>query len=254
MDKNAKKRGRKPKGGKLLDPPDETEELAQVLVQNIILHLKCRSRDLASELSEAVVEPYCTETAFADVPTAVPAKDSVQTKLRDLAAQLHINDAAKRSDCFWCTCAFDTTPVFLPKARTVAGKFQVYGCFCCPECAAAYLFQEPRLDYAVRFERYHLLNYLYGAAYGYKKSILLAPAPHYLLEKFYGTLTIEEYRAVVRSTPVVVMDKPISLQFPEIGETMDVTLPTNPGAASSAASAPTPGYRLCRKKTKVATS
>ncbi len=244
MDKNSKKRGRKPKGGKIIETqPNEIVE-QPVLVQNIILHLKCWTKDLAPEVAaDQTVEPYSEDTTFADVPPASP-DESVHTKLRELSTRMHCNDVVKRSCCFWCTCDFDTATVFIPQTKAPDGQFRVYGSFCCPECAAAYLFSETRLDYAVRFERYHLLNFLYSKVYGYTKNIVPAPPPFYLLDKFYGSLTIDEYRTIVRGTSaIVVLDKPICLNFPEIGE-------TNTTVAPNDTTDKTAGYRLCRKRSK----
>jgi len=238
MDKNVKKRGRKPKGGKIIEQDTINECQTPVCVQNIILHLKCRSKDLSPEIAQqAIVVPYCTETTFADVPV-VSSGDTIQSKLQELSAKMHYNDVAKRSDCFWCTCAFDTAPIYIPQSRSQTGQFKVYGCFCCPECAVAYLFHESKLDHTVRFERYHLLNYMYASVLNYTKNIEPAPSPYFLLNKYYGSLTIDEFRTMVRTTPIMVVDKPICLSFPEIGET---TVQPIKGDAAV-------GYRLCRKK------
>ena len=43
MNNNKKKRGRKPKGGKILNIASETSSLTELYKPNIILHLKCKS-------------------------------------------------------------------------------------------------------------------------------------------------------------------------------------------------------------------
>ena len=48
-------------------------------------------------------------------------------------------------------------------------NYQVYGCFCSPECSSAYLMNE-KIDSSVKFERYQLLNHVYGKIYDYKKN------------------------------------------------------------------------------------
>ncbi len=70
----------------------------------------------------------------------------------------------------------------------------MYGNFCSPECATAYLFKE-RVDNHVQWERYALLNCLYAGASG--GGIRPAP-PREILRMFGGTMDIGEYRALVQ--------------------------------------------------------
>ena len=119
------------------------------------------------------------------------------------------NDAA----CFWDTCEFDTPPIHIPMSSTKG-----YGCFCHPECAVAFLMNE-NIDTYVKFERYYLLNSIYGPIYNYNKSIKPAANPHYLLNKFYGNLTINEYRKLFQCEQVVYMvNKPLTNILPELYE------------------------------------
>jgi len=243
--KNAKKRGRKPKGGKIIDPVSDAESTDRCVVQNIILHLKCNSKDLNFIApTPEQVEPYSTDITFADVPS-VSSGDNLQVRLKELVAHVRFNDSMKRSACFWCTCPFDTVPIHIPRSVSPSGQYQVYGCFCSPECAAASLFRE-QLDQSVCVERYHLLNFLYGKLYNYTNNITPAPPPYYLLSKFYGTLSIEEYRSMLKTVSIVVLDKPISLQYPEIGVSFNT-----PNTGLDTTNKPennTPGYRLCRRR------
>jgi hypothetical protein len=122
-----------------------------------------------------------------------------------------------RSACFWCTCDFDTPPIYIPKT-IIKDSYNVYGCFCHPECAAAFLMSE-NIDTSVKFERYYLLNSLYGPVYKYNKSIKPAPSPYYLLNKFYGNLTIGEYRKLFQCEQLVyVVNKPLTHILPELYE------------------------------------
>ncbi len=46
-----------------------------------------------------------------------------------------------------------------------------------------------------------------------------APDPHFLLDKFYGVLTIEEYRALLETHRVLeIVNKPMTIILPEIRE------------------------------------
>jgi hypothetical protein len=136
-------------------------------------------------------------------------------KLSQLKLSFHKNDAlgVQRSACFWDTCEFDTPPIYIPMSSTKG-----YGCFCHPECAVAYLMNE-NIDTSVKFERYYLLNSIYGPIYNYNKSIKPAANPHYLLNKFYGNLTINEYRKLFQCEQVVYMvNKPLTNVLPELYE------------------------------------
>ena len=91
-------------------------------------------------------------------------------KLRILKVKLHLNEVSdKRSHCFWCTCHFDNPPIYIPKQER-NNIIEVYGCFCSPECAVAYLKNEP-IDCSVLWERYALLNNIYSKIYNYKIAV-----------------------------------------------------------------------------------
>jgi len=142
--------------------------------------------------------------------------NSINQKLNKLTSKLYVNDMYdKKSACFWCTHSFDNVPIYIPK-HEINGVFSCYGCFCSPECATAFLFEET-LDTAARFERYSLLNRIYCKIYNYSKNVLPAPSPLYTLEKFFGTLTIKEYRKQLKSDRLLlIIDKPLTRVLPEI--------------------------------------
>ena len=126
----------------------------------------------------------------------------------------------KKSACFWCTYEFDNEPCYIPKYE-LDGETCGYGSFCRPECAVAYLMKES-VDDSTKFERYHLLNQIYSKVYDYKKNIKPAPSPHYLLEKFYGSLSIQEYRKLLKTEHLLlIIDKPMTRILPELHEDND---------------------------------
>jgi hypothetical protein len=136
-------------------------------------------------------------------------------KISQLKLNFHKNDSLsiQRSACFWDTCEFDTPPIHIPMSSTKG-----YGCFCHPQCAVAFLMNE-NIDTSTKFERYYLLNSIYGPIYNYNKSIKPAANPHYLLNKFYGNLTIHEYRKLFHSEQVVyIVNKPLTNVLPELYE------------------------------------
>ena len=255
-----KKRGRKPKGGKVVKAPTVDENVV-LQAANVILHLKCGSDDLKnadffsnkcyeydpSDLS-GKIDPYEAQQTggFEAVPMS-NSDDKVQTntsknevicsqqinktddidnvisqKLRTLARDLHTNNISdKKSACFHCTCDFDNPPIFIPK-HEISGTYHVYGCFCSPECAAGYLFQQRDIDPSTRFERYALLNHMYCKIYDYNKNIKPAPNPYYTLDKFYGNLSIQEYRRMLKNERLLlVVDKPLTRSLPELHEDND---------------------------------
>jgi hypothetical protein len=145
----------------------------------------------------------------------------VWKKLKNLEHNLHINNISdKKSACFWCTCEFDNPPVYIPK-YFMKDSYHVYGCFCSPECATAYLMEE-NIDSSTKFERYHLINHIYGKIYNYTKNIKPAPNPYYMLDKFYGNLSIQEYRSLLKNERLfLIVDKPLTRILPELHEDND---------------------------------
>ena len=262
-----KKRGRKPKGGKIIQNTDVVVETPPPPV-NIILHLKCSMKDLDSQ-TEVAIDPlsynpavppeimsydtnkpfsYYSEQsvvpsaddklAYTDVvckkcsqqlstvedtveePDSVSLKD-IHQKLRKLRTQFYKNTLnEKKSACFWCTYDFDNEPCYIPKYEigdTIAG----YGCFCRPECAVGFLMNESIND-STKFERYQILNQIYSKVYGFKKNIKPAPSPFYLLDKFYGSLSIQEYRKLLKTEHMLlVLDKPLTRILPELHDDND---------------------------------
>jgi hypothetical protein len=248
----AKKRGRKPKGGKIIQqivPLTNNKEPKP----NIILHLKCSLKDLqsilvqGSEIQSFNFQPtnqltydiingdpnifnkqeqtkiIYDEVDYEEEDMSVKENDTkeVWKKLKVLEHNLHINNISdKKSACFWCTHEFDNPPVYIPK-HFIKDSYHVYGCFCSPECATAYLMDE-NIDSSAKFERYHLINHIYSKIYDYKKNIKPAPNPYYMLEKYYGNLTIQEYRSLLRNERLfLVVDKPLTRILPELHEDND---------------------------------
>ena len=246
-----KKRGRKPKGGKIIV---DAVPAAEVMVPepNIILHLKCGIADLnksfmpvtdaagsmepfqfdstkGSELTYHVIKgtPESEDTDDTDSYSKqgnteeADGTRNIWKKIKDLTINLHTNNISdKRSACFWCTCEFDNPPIYIPKYE-LNDSYHCYGCFCSPECAVAHLLKEP-VDTSTRFERYHLLNHLYCKIYDYEKNIKPAPNPHYTLNKYYGNLTIQEYRLLLKNERLLlVVDKPLTRTLPELHEDND---------------------------------
>ena len=147
---------------------------------------------------------------------------TIWNKLKNLSNNLHINNISnKKCACFHCTCDFDNVPIYIPKYE-LNQTYHVYGCFCSPECACAYLMNDKTIDTTSRFERYQLLNYIYCKIYNYTKNIKPAPCPYYMLDKFYGNLSIQEYRKLLKNERLLlIVEKPLIRILPELHEDGD---------------------------------
>jgi hypothetical protein len=63
---------------------------------------------------------------------------------------------------------------------------------------------------------------MYSKIYNYKKNIKPAPNPYFLLEKFYGNLSIQEYRKLLKTEHMLmVIEKPMTRILPELHEDND---------------------------------
>jgi hypothetical protein len=273
-----KKRGRKPKGGKLIIKSHENINV-QNLIPNMILHLKCSIHDLNeynekrkknitnplnynptvppeimsymdneaglaystiesstninsnmniaySDSSYKMNDPYnvckcnngvnCNSNNNSKIEDPNTNVKNINIKLNELKTQLFnktLND--KKSACFWCSYDFDNPECYIPK-NNLNGEIYGYGSFCRPECAVAFLMKE-NMDDSVKFERYQLLNQIYGKIYNFKRNIKPAPNPYYLLDKYYGNLTIQQYRKLLKTEHMLlVIDKPMTRILPEL--------------------------------------
>jgi len=255
----AKKRGRKPKGGKIIQQIIPLTNIKEPK-PNVILHLKCFLKDLnlpsnlfgsnldgfsfsnSNNLSYDIIANENKLNDFINQPAKLTEYDldidnndldfeitknkendirEIWKKLKILDHNLHINNISnKKSACFWDTCEFYNPPVYIPK-HFMNDTYHVYGCFCSPECAVAHLMEE-NIDSSIKFERYQLMNYIYSKVYNYKKNIKPAPNPYYMLEKYYGNLTTQEYRSLLQNERLfLVVDKPLTRIMPELHEDND---------------------------------
>ena len=321
-----KKRGRKPKGGKLILKPEEmTDQTKQIT--NIILHLKCSMNDLNERnkhLLQLVTDPmtynptvppsimtynsnqnavfsnFTSDNNVCDkssnITSTVVDKESyaynefvddkqsktsicqscnlklessqmnstvdddldddgdanikdINSKLKKLKLQLYKNsNPDKKSACFWCTYEYDNQTCYIPKYE-LDEQIYGYGSFCRPECAVAYLMKET-IDDSTKFERYHLLNKIYSKVYDYKKNIKPAPNPYFLLNKFYGNLSIQEYRKLLKTEHMMlVIEKPMTRILPELHEDNEDFI-MNIYGAKSTTSNQTGFYKVKRQSEK----
>ena len=265
-----KKRGRKPKGGKIIQTSNLCNKMIHIM-PNIILHLQCIKTDVNNTFNNnncydphvISVESYeksnhfnigyteinssnediiksnnldfdtdnltiednqktatnisLNNNTYTDLDNNKIYTKNISKKLKELSYKLRNNICDTKSACFWCTCKFNTSNIYIPS--TLENDIvNVYGCFCSPECACAYLMNE-NIDSSIKFERYTLLNYLYGSIYNYTKNIKPAPSPYYILDIFCGNLSIEEYRSrFTDDNLLIIANKPQRRILPELFE------------------------------------
>jgi hypothetical protein len=256
--KKPKKRGRKPKGGKVVNIDHKIKLIKSP--ENVILHLKCSKEDLKKKcfLSDMKYNPVVENvTAFNheminenflslelndthehltnDLDTILNneciektttstdnvTKEMIWKKIKQLKDHLKTDTLSSyKSDCFWCHYGFSSPTIYIPRSK-VNGVYEVYGYFCSPECALAYLNNE-HIDSSTKWERISLLHSLYSSVFEYNENIKPAPDPKYLLEKYVGNMTIEEYREMNHSKiNLMILDKPITRIIPEVSEYAD---------------------------------
>lgn len=254
-----KKRGRKPKGGKIVAINDQSKQNKKMGKENVILRLNCRSKDLhTSFFSDIKYDPIIQHVeAYNELVHSENYKfinnvvnddnselnnsndlnddlnielnnvqekissNTIWDKIKELQQSFHINNISdKKSACFWCTYDFENPVIYIPKYK-LNNTYEVYGCFCTPECATAYLFNE-QITNSFKFERYALLQSLYKTTFQYTENIKPASDPRYTLDKFFGNMNINEYRHLNKSyNNFMIIDKPITISLPEIYESND---------------------------------
>jgi hypothetical protein len=256
-----KKRGRKPKGGKIIQNVVPVTNIKETK-PNIILHLKCSIKDLQNNVIENNINGYdlsssykkdflyeivsnnditnnyenvcsslksqCNENINVDYcenDNYVLNKNNdlkdLWKKLKHLQHSLHLNNISDKKSACFW-CTYEfDNPPIYIPKHYIKDSYHVYGCFCSPECATSYLMEE-NIDSSTKFERYHLLNHIYSKIYNYTKNIKPAPKPFYILEKFYGNLNIQEYRSLLRNERLfLIVDKPLTRILPELHEDND---------------------------------
>lgn len=161
----------------------------------------------------AEIDPFSTEAMYENIPVPAvieeetPIQEKKADKIISIAArkeygkniQVEYSDSTKKQElpsetsvaCFWCCEGFSGRPCIIP-SQVLDEVWQVYGNFCCPQCAMAYLISE-MLDTHTRWERIALLNRLYSTFM--QGRIYPAPARE-SMKRFGGTITIEEFRSI----------------------------------------------------------
>jgi hypothetical protein len=142
-------------------------------------------------------------------------------KLKELKLQFYKNEIPdKKVDCFWCTYSYDNDPYYILQHGS-NNDILAHGSFCSPPCAVAFLFNNMQWDDSSKIESYQLMNYYYNSN-NYTESIKPACSPYYFLDKYYGNMTIQEFRKLSNTNYIFLcVDKPVTRVLPEIHEEND---------------------------------
>jgi len=220
-------------------------ECKPVPPKNIILHLKCSLKEIDDyiqsqkwKLDSLTYDPTIPQEIKSFEPSQCfsyfqyeeekkvfqpEEEDDLDEKLKHLKIQFYKNQIPedKKSDCFWCTCSFDNPTCYILQTGTDERLFG-HGSFCTPECSVAFLFKNMHWDDSVKMESYQLINHYYGKKDNYTESIKPACSPYYFLDKYYGNLSIQEFRKLSKSSHLfLTVEKPVTRMFPEIHEDND---------------------------------
>ena len=132
-----KRRGRKPKGGKLVSKnvsTNKSKDLLEPQSSAVIVHIKCTTSDIREpnydlEYNPSIesVQPYSDVLNINKYEHFESENEDMSTTNTNLCNEsldklIHLNlklDNMKisniKSACFWCTCDFTNNPVHIPK-------------------------------------------------------------------------------------------------------------------------------------------
>ena len=239
------KRGRKPK--------DKTVVLNKDLnldnISNVILHLPISS-DILCDLDEELSFKYEKKNILPNpfdpsistdfnvdkqknncIYTTIDTKETnLEEEIENNINSLNYNNNLYNNNtnysnikCNWCLHGCNEEIIHLPY-NIANNVFNMYGNFCCPECAAAFNFNDLNDD--LIWERFSLLNYVYN-----KKNSKYNIAPSRLiLDIFGGPLTINEFREIINTNKNInTILPPLYIIKPqiEITQNEDIYIPLN---------------------------
>lgn len=233
VDVKKNKRGRKPKmvynANEILvnNPQSSLSD-----EENIIVRLNVVDDDLSQSSDEENIQDhhpyaynhdeYCNITELTEIVDKNDTKDGLKivSLLKDFEEKNKVNEWPTNTSicCYWCCHKFLNAPFGIPINYT-NNAFEVFGCFCSLECAAAYNFKmQDNID--EMWERYNLINVLCRHLNIGK---LVKPAPDKLtLKMFGGYLDIEEFRSFFKSNKLININFPpmtsLTQQIEEINE------------------------------------
>jgi hypothetical protein len=244
------KRGRKPKyvysSYDVTTVNDESANTSNQIVddENVIVRLNISSDVLTNEMANVVSSSNNEEHPYAynhdtysnisninDVLSSQPdtiiekknkneGNPKVVNVLNEFAEKNKNNEWPLNTSisCYWCVHRFDNAPFGIPinyKKET----FEVFGCFCSLECAAAYNFSENKSQDEM-WERYQLIN-LMSRRMKLGNLVKCSP-PRLSLKIFGGNMDIEAFRNLGKTNKILNVNFPpmssITQQLEEIND------------------------------------
>lgn len=232
----AQKRGRKPKAvynnnnnnmDSLLCSSDDEHIIMRLNIQNqdeggcVAASLDAYNQHFLnySEIAEEPIEHMCGEESKVIVQH-VQKHLKVVELLKDFEEKNKNNEWPQTTNicCYWCCNQFSNPPFGIP-LKYSNEKFDVFGCFCSLECAAAFNY-ESRESHDEKCERFNLLNLL-AKKIGHDGPIKVAPSK-FSLTMFGGHLTIEAFRRFCTTGKIININFPpmmtLTQQIEEINE------------------------------------
>ncbi len=191
------------------DPFDQGFEIYQTTSENVQhqdtlfeaapVHLENATQSTA----QSKTDTEAVTTTPPATPVTEPLKPFTKTELLVSYKNMQQTKTLPESSsvaCFWCCHTFEGQPCIIP-IREEKGIYEVYGNFCCPECALAYILDE-RDDSHVKWEKVSLLHRIYGPAVAPAGGRIYPAPARATLSMFGGSLTIDAYRKTVRAGKV----------------------------------------------------
>lgn len=170
----------------------ETVEKRETIYEAAPEHIQEETKEDIGTGDTTVVEDKATLPVYAKGELLVIYKHAKTSQLLP-----ETSDVA----CFWCCHAFEGMPCVIP-VRDEKGIYEVYGNYCCPECALSGILEE-RDDSHVKWEKISLLHRIYGAQVSGGPSGRIYPAPpRSILKMFGGPVGIDSYRGTIRERKV----------------------------------------------------
>jgi hypothetical protein len=135
--------------------------------------------------NKASITTQSANTASSAATVTTSSAATVTTSSASNTAPTNIHSPIRSELCWWCCAKMETNYFYLPE-RFRSNNYDVIGCFCTPNCAAAYNLS---LKDSMVSQRIVLLNNLYCSPKG-----PIVPAPsRYRLACFGGELSREEF-------------------------------------------------------------
>jgi len=105
----------------------------------------------------------------------------------------HEHHKRNKSDCWHCTYPIENYGCSVPiKYDKKTKKYECIGCFCSWECAKAW--QQTRSEYNTPIQRMWLFQ-MAVSLFGYTEAVIYPAPDPWILTKFGGTVTIEEFHS-----------------------------------------------------------